>query len=243
MWGENSPCYEMDNLVIHNHRQLFITLLVCTRDFIETVWDFAFIPWRANFLSRMPQKFWQLVVLLLPLQEMNELMRTDKRNCLLFPWRLTGQKASCFPNWTGSWTMPWYQWFSHSHLIRPQQLSLFGKADISLSDFTSRPELARLLLSDKISRNTTSISLQVFPQVSPIQLFLLYLQENKYGTKVVLETHPNHGTSGSWNSQVELLNRTPYLFNYYNPLASYIKVSWFPIVILENMLLTQQYQQ
>lgn len=88
VWGENSPCYEMDNLVIHNHRQLFITLLVCTRDFIETVWDFAFIPWRANFLSRMPQKFWQLVVLLLPLQEMNELMGTEKRNCLLFPWRL-----------------------------------------------------------------------------------------------------------------------------------------------------------
>jgi len=99
MWGENSLCCRMDCLVIYNHRPLFITLPVCTVNLVTTVWDFAFIPWRANFLSRMPLKFWQLLELFLPLQEINELMKTDKRKYLLFPWRLTGLKASCFPRW------------------------------------------------------------------------------------------------------------------------------------------------
>lgn len=99
MWGENSLWYKTDYLLIHNHKQLFITLPVWTLNLVERVWDFAFIPWRANFLSRMPQKFWQLLVLFLPLQWMNELMKTDKRNNLLFPWRLTGLKVSCFPGW------------------------------------------------------------------------------------------------------------------------------------------------
>lgn len=98
MWGENSLYCKTDYLVIHNHKQLFITLPVWTLNLVERVWDFAFVPWRANFLSRMPQKFWQLLVLFLPLQKMNELIRTDKRNYLLFPWILTGLKAS-FPGW------------------------------------------------------------------------------------------------------------------------------------------------
>lgn len=56
MWGENSLYYKTDYLVIHNHKQLFITLPVWTPNLVERVWDFAFIPWRANFLSRMPKK-------------------------------------------------------------------------------------------------------------------------------------------------------------------------------------------
>lgn len=144
MWDENSLCYKMDYLAIHNHRQLFITLPVCTLNLVETVWDFACLPWRANFLSRILQKFWQLLVLFLSLREMNELMRSDKRIYLMFPWRL-GWKLVVFLYGTGSWTIPWHQCLSHSYLIRPKQLSLFGKAFNCLCGLTSKPELAHLL--------------------------------------------------------------------------------------------------
>lgn len=56
-------------------------------------------PGELIFSPGCPKKFWQLLMLFLPLQKMNELMKTDKRNYLLFPWTLTGLKAHCFPGW------------------------------------------------------------------------------------------------------------------------------------------------
>lgn len=126
----------------------------------------------------MPQKFWQLLVLFLPLQEMNELVRTDKRNHLLFPWRVTGLKASCFPGWTGKWTTLQYQCLSHSRLIRPQQLNLFGKAFNSLSDFTSSTSP----LKWQNFPNATFISLQVFPQFSAAIFFSTDEKAKSYGS-------------------------------------------------------------
>lgn len=134
----------MDYLAIHNHSQQLITLPVCTLNLVEPVWEFACLPWRANFLSRMSPGFWQLPVLFLSLQEMSWWRLTDKRNYLLFPWRL-GWNIVVFLDGTGCWTILWHQCLSHSYHIRPKQLSLFGKAFSSLSDFSSKLELVHHL--------------------------------------------------------------------------------------------------
>lgn len=109
--------------------------------------------------------------------------------CSLVDW--LGWKLVVFLDGTGRWTILWYQCFSHSHLIRPQQLNFFGKAFSSLSEFTARPELAHLLQSGKMSPNATVISLQVFPlSLSNSAISLMTRKQNFM--EVALVTHLNH---------------------------------------------------
>lgn len=118
-------------------------------------------PGELIFSPGCPKKFWQLLMLFLPLQKMDELMKTDKRNYLLFPWTL-GWKLIVFLDGTGRWTMLWCQSFP--------QLSHWTSAEKSFWEIFKLP----LWLDTQERTPLTPLKWQTVPKYSSHFFSCLY---------------------------------------------------------------------